>query len=236
MNQSVLDSLDVQNITRFDRSEHELEAFLLLSVLVAGKNAKVQQEKLKEFLEPCLQYASGPFDYLWRLCDGEWGLEEPPTLVRAMKQHKLGQYRRLARCFKQIADTIHCDRPLCNLKVHDLEEIYGIGPKTARFFLLHSRPDQQLAVLDTHILSWMKNVKRCKNVPKVTPGSRVKYRMWELRFLYFCQQAKKTPAELDLEIWNQRSKNGNAYVAKRRTDRDPASGGRRNARAQERHA
>lgn len=70
---------------------------------------------------------------------------------------------------------------------------------------------QRLAVLDTHILAWMKKVKKCKNVPKVTPGNRTKYRMWELRFLFLCDVAGKTPSQLDLEIWNQRSRNGNAY-------------------------
>lgn len=216
MNQSVIDSLDVQNVTRFDRSDHELEAFLLLTIVVAGKNAKVQQEKLKDFLRAALDCCHlwggpfGPFDLIRSLIDREVESVNTDRLFVRMFEHKLGQYRRLARCFSEVVD-LDIRQGLRRCTVHDLEEVHGIGPKTARYFLLHSRPDQQLAVLDTHILSWMKKVKNCRNVPKVTPSNRTKYRLWELSFLYFCQQLNKTPAELDLEIWNQRSRNGNAY-------------------------
>lgn len=210
MNQSVLDSLDVQNVTRFDRTDHELEAFFLLAVLVAGKNAKVQQEKLKAFLQPTLAYCSGPIDFLWRLCEGEMGYDAPPTLVAEMKKHKLGQYGRLAKCFRQLVERTRT-LELSKWKVADLEDLHGVGPKTARFFLLHSQPGLRLAVLDTHILAWLRDVKKCRRVPRVTPGDRKKYQFWENRFLYFCDQMGKTPAELDLEIWNQRSKNGNAH-------------------------
>jgi len=216
MNQSVIDSLDVQNVTWFDRTDHELEAFLLLTIVVAGKNAKVQQEKLKAFLRPALGCCHlwggpyGPFDFIRSLIDREAESVNTDRLLVRMVAHRLGQYRRLVRCFSEIVD-LDTRHGLRRCGVHDLEEIHGIGPKTARYFLLHSLPDQQLAVLDTHILAWMKKVKKCKNVPKVTPGNRTKYRMWELRFLYFCGRLNKTPAELDLEIWNQRSKNGNAY-------------------------
>jgi len=206
MKQSDIDSLDVQNITRFDRTKHETEAFALLAVLVAGKNAKVQQEKLKEFLQVTLSLGDlmGPFDYV-RYLDASKG-----WLLERMKQHGLGQYRRLERCFRELVE-LDARVGLHNCHAADLEEVHGIGPKTARFFLLHSRPNQRLAVLDTHILAWLKTVKKCKNVPKVTPSSGARYRLWETRFLYFCDRLGKTPAQLDLEIWNQRSKNGNAY-------------------------
>jgi len=209
MQQSVIDSLDVQNITRFDRTRHETEAFILLAILVAGKNAKVQQDKLKEFLRVTLPLGElmSPFDYIRVLLES---LDGEAKLLGRMRQFGFGQYRRLLRCFKELVEL---DRRvgLHNCYAADLEEVHGIGPKTARFFLLHSRPNQRLAVLDTHILAWLKKVKKCRNVPKVTPSGGSRYRLWETRFLYFCDQLNKTPAELDLEIWNQRSKNGNAY-------------------------
>ena len=212
MTHQELDSLNVQEITRFDRTPHELEAFFLLAVLVAGKNAKVQQEKTKAFLAHLVGTPLGPLDYLRQLCDGEWDRNTPPTLVAAMKQHKLGQYNRLARCFRQLAwDTQNV--ALVNMKVANLESLFGVGPKTARFFLLHSRPGLRLAVLDTHILAWMREVKKCKSVPKVTPGNRAKYTFWENRFLYYCDREGKSPAEMDLAIWNERSKNGNNHTA-----------------------
>lgn len=210
MTQAELDSLNVQEITKYDRTPHELEAFFLLAVLVAGKNAKVQQQKTREFLEHLVGTPLGPIDYLRQLCDGDWGYDAPPRLVEAMKKHKLGQYTRLAKCFRQLAWNTF-DVSLDRMKVVDLEDLHGVGPKTARFFLLHSKPGLRHAVLDTHILAWFRDVKKLKGVPKTTPGNRFKYALWENRFLYYCDQAGKTPAEMDLEIWNQRSKNGNDY-------------------------
>ena len=101
--------------------------------------------------------------------------------------------------FKQI-----CVLDAKNLKLPELESIYGIGPKTARFFLLHSFPDQNYAVLDTHILAWMREVRKYQ-VPKSTPSGK-KYEELEGWFLFEAHLVDMTPAELDILIWNQRSK------------------------------
>ena len=120
------------------------------------------------------------------------------TLRSNLEKVKIGQYSRIEMVFKQI-----CVLDAKNLKLPELESIYGIGPKTARFFLLHSFPDQNYAVLDTHILAWMREVRKYQ-VPKSTPSGK-KYLELEGWFLFEAHLRDMTPAELDILIWNQRS-------------------------------
>jgi len=88
--------------------------------------------------------------------------------------------------------------------VHDLEAVYGVGPKTARFFLTHSRPDQNFAVLDTHILRWMR-VNVDAYAPRATPSGK-RYAEVEQDFLAYCAERNVSPAELDLQIWSEGSR------------------------------
>jgi thermostable 8-oxoguanine DNA glycosylase len=87
--------------------------------------------------------------------------------------------------------------------VEELEKIPGLGLKTSRFFLLHSRKDQQVAVLDTHILRWMRS--RGWKAPKATPPLK-KYKELEVAFLMECVWSGMTPATLDLFIWKMGQK------------------------------
>lgn len=92
-----------------------------------------------------------------------------------------------------------------NLKscsVDDLENIYGIGPKTARCFLIHSRPNMRFAGLDTHILKYLRGLGY--EVPKTTPTGK-KYKEIEQIFLNLVDKSGKSVAEFDLEIWRKYS-------------------------------
>ena len=42
--------IDPYNITKYDRTEEELQLFLLFCIVVAGKTAYIQAEKLEQFL------------------------------------------------------------------------------------------------------------------------------------------------------------------------------------------
>jgi thermostable 8-oxoguanine DNA glycosylase len=183
--------IDPHNITDFNRSDEDLEAFWLFCVLVAGKNSQVQAKKLANFLKPAASVGISPFRYI--------DLRQHKYLDEDIKAEKLGQYKRVHRCF---VESLKLD--LRNCTVEDLESVFGVGPKTARFFLTHSRPNQQFAVLDTHILKWL-SVNLDENVPKVTPNGG-KYRELEKKFLEFCEKMGKTPAEMDLEIWSSLNK------------------------------
>jgi thermostable 8-oxoguanine DNA glycosylase len=181
-------------ITKYDRTEEELEEFLMFAILVAGKSAEQQARKLDEFLKRCMYPQIGkPFAHIEFLDKRGW-------LEIHMKEFKLGQYQRIGKAFRGI---LKFKGKLKTVTVQDLESIPGIGSKTARFFVLHSRLNQQYAVLDTHILKWMGSLGH--NVPKSTPTKKT-YAILEKIFLCIAEARKMTPADLDLTIWKEYSK------------------------------
>jgi thermostable 8-oxoguanine DNA glycosylase len=90
------------------------------------------------------------------------------------------------------------DLKTCTVK--DLEKIYGIGRKTSRCFILHSRENAQYAGLDTHLLKHLRTVS-IKGVPIQTPSSEKQYRRLEKEILKLAKSAGMSPADYDLKIW-----------------------------------
>ena len=192
--------IDPTNITNYNRTEAELEEFLLFCIMVAGKNAKQTAKKLDSFLfTACVIGEMTPFEWLEHLVKLKSNGISSNALMNCIKTHKLGQYNRLEKAFTGI---LQFKGNLKNVSVEELESISGIGSKTSRFFVLHSRPNQQVAVLDTHILKWM--YEQGYDVPRSTPP-KGRYAIIEKDFLTECDKAGKTPAEFDLEIWKQYS-------------------------------
>ena len=91
---------------------------------------------------------------------------------------------------------------LSSCSIEDLERVVGIGPKTARCFVMHSRRGARHAGLDTHVLKYLKS--RGVDVPKSTPTGR-RYAELERIFLDMADESGKSPAEFDLEIWKRYS-------------------------------
>jgi thermostable 8-oxoguanine DNA glycosylase len=179
-------------ITNYNRTEEELEEFLMFAILVAGKGAEQQAIKLNAFLKHCMHKENGkPFALLSRLSSMGW-------LEIQMKEFKLGQYKRIGHAFKEI---LKFKGRLSKVTIEELESVKGIGSKTARFFILHSRPNQQLAVLDTHILKWLAKATRI-GMPKSTPP-KSKYKTIESLFLTEASIRNMSPADLDLQIWKE---------------------------------
>jgi thermostable 8-oxoguanine DNA glycosylase len=179
-------------ITNFNRTEAELEEFLMFAILVAGKGAEQQAKKLDAFLNGAKErgYKNySPLEYIN-------ALKIDNALTTEMMCHKLGQYKRLLFAFFGI---LQFKDNLKNVTIEELESVNGIGSKTARFFILHSRPDAQVACLDTHILKWM-DEQGYKNIPKATPPKK-KYAEIEKLFLQEAIRHQMTPADLDLTIW-----------------------------------
>lgn len=186
--------IEPEKITNFNRTQAELEEFALFAILVAGKGAKVTARKLHSFLFACRMANMTPFEWIIHLNKiSDYALE------MCTMTHKLGQYRRVIRAF---TDIVKLKDKLSTVTVDELEQVYGIGRKTASFFVVHSQPNTRHAVLDTHILHWLRN--KGHDAPKVTPSGR-KYAELEQVFLGYCDQEQKTPAELDLEIWKKYS-------------------------------
>ena len=179
-------------ITNYNRTEAELEEFLMFAILVAGKGAEQQAKKLEQFLsfkkDLGLPSNTTPFQILDYLIKGH-------QLSHLMIKCKLGQYKRLTFAFIGIMKFMG---NLKNVSVEDLESVKGIGSKTARFFILHSRPDQKVAVLDTHILKWLRE--QGYSAPKQTPTKK-RYAILESIFLTEAWKREMNPADLDLTIW-----------------------------------
>jgi thermostable 8-oxoguanine DNA glycosylase len=178
-------------ITNYNRTEAELEEFLMFAILVAGKGAEQQAKKLDTFLTVANMLNQSPFEYIQDKLDGV-GL----SLDFIMRACKFGQYNRIGHAFREI---LKFKGKLKNVTIEELESISGIGSKTARFFILHSRPDANVAVLDTHILKWLSK-QGYKNIPKATPAKK-KYAEIERYFLAEAIFHDTTPADLDLTIW-----------------------------------
>ncbi len=191
--------IDPTQVTKFDRTEEELELFLMFCCVVAGKTATTQAKALEKFLLslPKGQPTDGPFNRLERA-----GVHTQ-SFADLLKASKLGQYTKLRQCFIELKSFLRWS--LTNCTVEELEAIHGIGPKTARFFLLHSRKDQKLAVLDTHILHYLRD-QGITDAPKSTPG-KVLYSRLEQQFIALAESQNKTIADLDLEIWRLYSGN-----------------------------
>jgi len=184
--------IDPFDITKFDRTDAELEEFFLFCGCVAGKTATTQARLLDTMLAGV--FGSSPFDKIRRLIRND-------TLMEALKLSRLGQYGRL---YNYMSDAVKLDLRNCN--VSDLERVRGCGPKTARMFLMHSRPKQRLAAIDTHVLKYLasENVK----VPKATPPAGPSYRRLEEDFLRLADEANMDIADYDLMIWKRYANGG----------------------------
>jgi len=184
--------INPKTVTNFERTQDELEEFLLFTIIVAGKNAFQQAEKLNEFLK--YRGDMSPLAYI-RWLDSQ----NPEYIDRMLRQVKMGQYNRIGSAFRAVANFFSVNSNI-TVSVPLLECIRGIGMKTARFFFMHTLPNQQYACLDTHILKWLGE--KGFEVPKQTPRGD-KYLHLEKVFLDFCTQYGKTPADMDLGIWNE---------------------------------
>ncbi|MGD0900268.1 MAG: hypothetical protein ABR915_20740 [Thermoguttaceae bacterium] len=179
--------IDPLRVTDFDRSQEGLEVFWIFCVVVAGKNADSMAEAVRRLLggRPPGQR---PLAYLASL---------GPRLHDALVASRTGQYRRIARA---LAESFDLD--LAGAALERLEQVHGVGPKTARYFVLHTRARARVAVLDTHLLKWLKR-RGLPAVPPHTPGSRKRYLELESRAILAMERAfpNMTLAQADLHIW-----------------------------------
>lgn len=184
--------INPKDITNFERTEEQLQEFLLFCVIVAGKNSHIQSIKLHSFLS--LGHLDFPFETIRTMIS--FG-----SLRNSLEKVKMGQYSRIEPVFVAL---VNLNKSLKEITLEDLESIKGIGPKTSRFFLLHSRPNQNIAVLDTHILKALKE-RGIPHVPKSTPSGK-RYAYLERSFLMLCAENGKKPSEFDLELWREKNK------------------------------
>lgn len=211
----------VQNPFLFGAGDVALQRFLMLGIMVAGKHAGVQQQKLDQLLDTL----GGPFTARQTIFDQLHALylesgsphlkigadaqkfvrEEKSLLVRALLSVKTGQYTKLAWSFTELGRR----KDEINLRFSSRDHlcsIPGVGMKTASFFIMFTRPGAQMVCLDTHILRYMRETPGFKDVPLSTPPSRTPYLILERQWLKHCERLGRVPAELDFELWSKASK------------------------------
>ena len=172
-------------------AERDVQWWLIYSIIVAGKSYKFAERavaKLKAFQRG----KQVPFDMIRRLIDHD-------LLGSALRNTRTGNYRRIEQALREL---VRSKIDLASCSPQDLEAIHGIGPKTARFFILTTRPNYRCAALDIHVLRWLGA--QGYDVPPQTPtGDR--YAELERVFLREADERGMTPRQLDSKIWEKGS-------------------------------
>ena len=184
--------IDPKDITNYSRTDVELESFWIFCILVAGKNSDTTSRLVTKLLKN--RGDKTPFEFIRSL--------KLTELRNYLVANKTGQYDRIRKAlfFSAKLDLRTCTRD-------DLMDIHGVGPKTARFFLLHSREFCDEVVLDTHILNWMRVKCDIKDAPKNTPQVPEKYAKYAglCKYLMETHYPGLTLAQADLMIWTDMS-------------------------------
>jgi|WetSurSiteA1Bulk_404760.scaffolds.fasta_scaffold01113_1 thermostable 8-oxoguanine DNA glycosylase len=188
--------IDPVHITNFNQTDEQLEEVLLFWVLVAGKTASIISKALEKILNSLP--GSTPFEKIRGV--------ERNNLPKLLKDHGIGCFNLKARALWELVNS---NLNLRTCSVEDLEKIYGIGSKTARCFIVHSRPNSNHACLDTHVLKFLRA--KGHKVSKGTPSSKKQYKELEQVFLNYVKKSGKSVAEFDLEVWNSYANGGINY-------------------------
>ena len=210
--------IDPLNITDFERNDFSLQSFFLFAVAVAGKPSGITAEKINSMVElfmeswvenPAYQEGhldvpDGPLKHLIDLTTECIWWDDISPAGRNLRHIKLGKYKQWDKLLEWFGFEVRdANYFLRTATLEQLLEIPGVGDKTARFFLLHSRRGEEVVPLDTHILKFVG--KTFSDCPKITPRGRA-YNFWEERAKRLFKREIETNnyssfAEVDLAIW-----------------------------------
>jgi hypothetical protein len=186
------------SVTDFNRDNNQLLEFAIFAVCVAGKDSDQTAKKVEAlWTDPSFQTT---LTYQW-MCppqsDSQYGffLE---VLVMHLVNHKIGQYERISRILMILNQSRDYLR---QISFNALIAIKGIGPKTAAFFILHSRKNAEIPVIDTHICKYMATkgieMKVSANIPKYMANAELVSENIEMDF------PQMSLAEADLYLWTK---------------------------------
>jgi len=203
--------INPSDITNFNRSTHDLEMFWIFSVCVAGKNSQVTAKKVQQMYDELVDVhlglgVSGTPSPMGLIYQADYRC----TFMPILEKIKIGQYNRIYKALVESAFKIVASPSslqgidLRSCHATELEKITGVGPKTARFFIMHTQKDVAMAALDTHILRWLRDLGY--DAPKTTPSGD-KYAYFETVFLKEASRRDMASADLDLHVWNHYSQN-----------------------------
>jgi thermostable 8-oxoguanine DNA glycosylase len=181
---------DPTKFTNYHRTDAELELAWLFCLSVAGKTARVVAKQLETFLS--LEGSGGPYQRLNAMI-------QSGTLLDNLKTARMGKYTLLVKGFTQSLNL-----NLRTATVDDLKAISGVGDKTSRYFLLHTREGLNIAVLDRHVVRFLRE--KGYDAPEEGTPNGKKYLELEQHFLNEAKEAKMTPADFDLMLWKKYSR------------------------------
>lgn len=165
-----------------------LQNRLIYSIIVAGKSAKFTDAVMTR-LEAHFSPYGNPFAACFHL-DQKW------LLLQRLKDCRTGNYQKL---YKALCQLFMRKIDLGTVEPEELEAVHGIGPKTARFFIMHFVNEKaRFAAPDVHVLRWMRE--EGYDAPKSTPIGE-KYRRLEVQFIAEADKRGITPKQLDDAIW-----------------------------------
>jgi len=185
--------IDPNNITNYNLNEHGLQEIILFWICVAGKTAKTIAKALDNLLKEIGAKKELPFEAITKISEKELALK--------LKNNGIGCYTLKAKAIKEVAES---GFNLRTCTANDLEKIYGIGMKTSRCFLIHSRKEVKYAGIDTHLLKFLRS--KGHDVPRSTPNTKKQYLKLEQLILDYAKAANKTVAEFDLDVWKTYSR------------------------------
>jgi len=182
-------------VTNYNRTQYELEEFILFCINVAGKKSSIEAPKLEVLIERAknITKESTPFNCIRKLI-------KLGRLNEIMHWAKLSPYSQRFNSYVSVV-TI---KDLQTVTLNRLLQVPGVGLKTARFFLSHSREDFDEPMLDTHILRFLRD-QGYRDAPKSTPSNVGIYNYYANVFKMFARTLGKSVTDLDLEIWKKYS-------------------------------
>jgi hypothetical protein len=167
--------------------QKRLQEWFLFGICVPGKNAGQTASKVERFLD--LNAAVTPFGKVRSMIQyGELG--------RNLRKVKMGQYKRINKAMRQM---VKIDPETVTLE--ELEQVHGVGAKTARMLLLYTRKNLEVIPLDTHILKWLRA--HGYDAPKSTPPPGKKYRELEKSFIAEGKKRGYDAKTWDTIVWQQ---------------------------------
>ena len=182
-------------VTNYNRTQYELEEFILFCINVAGKKSSIESPKLEVFIERAknITKETTPFNCIRKLI-------KLGRLQEIMHWAKLSPYKQRYNSYVAAVKI----QDLQTVTLNMLLQVPGIGLKTARFFLSHSREDFDEPMLDTHILQFLRD-QGYSDAPKSTPTKENTYHYFANIFKNIARQLGKSVTDLDLEIWKKYS-------------------------------
>ena len=205
--------VDPFHIDQYQNSPPNIkEAVFLYCLISPGKKAVGQARSFWGFMSSA-QRDETPFNFIRRI-------REEGTLTDHIRRWGLGTYTMIARSMSQAVDTIDVTDPK-TMHSAIIAELPNVRYKTAKFIVNTLVPpdqrvqeDQDLAILDTHILKWIREELekipeedvppefRGIKIPNQSPPIKKVYERIEALYNWLNQQHQMP----DLEIWRSRIK------------------------------